>query len=276
MTRESRYGLRGVRLGEASNPGPPRTRARARLEEEAEAEAEAEAVLTGLEAAITRIADSSDEEPLSPTWRDEVSQCEEMGRGSDVRNVWARVGDVENHGTVAPTLLDSLAEDLCRVEPHNEPSRDTVPGDEGGQILDQFRCCADREVDECCSAGSESCWGEMENIGDDEAVEWGALPHPTSFPHAVPAHHVVECDMVAHRADHQGRPQVKRLRLIRHSQRETAAASSLSSRNRFVAVDDEFDSAADLILSHVGGAECRNQQGWWMWCTWALPGSLPA
>ena len=47
-----------------------------------------------------------------------------MGRGSDVRNVWACVGDVENDGTVAPTLLDSLAEDLCRVEPDNEPSRD--------------------------------------------------------------------------------------------------------------------------------------------------------
>ena len=46
MTRDSRDGHRGVRIGEAQNPGPPRTRARARMEEEAEA------VLTGLEAAI--------------------------------------------------------------------------------------------------------------------------------------------------------------------------------------------------------------------------------
>ena len=52
--------------GEASNPGPARTRARARLDEEDEA------VLTGLAAAVTRIDDSSDDEPLMPTWRDEV------------------------------------------------------------------------------------------------------------------------------------------------------------------------------------------------------------
>ena len=129
-----------------------------------------------------------------------------LGRVSDVRNVWARVGDVENHGTVAPTLLYSLAEDLCRVEPDNEPSRDPMPGDEGGHIHDQFRCCADREVGQCSSAGSESCWGEMEDIGDDDAVEWGALPHPTPWAHAVFAHHVVECDRVSHCADHQGRP----------------------------------------------------------------------
>ena len=32
VTRDSRYGYRGVRIGEASNPGPPRTRARARME----------------------------------------------------------------------------------------------------------------------------------------------------------------------------------------------------------------------------------------------------
>ena len=159
-----------------------------------------------------------------------------MGRGSDVRNVWACVGEVENHGTVAPTLLDSLAEDLCRVEPDNEPSRDPMPGD--SHIYDQIR------------------WGETEDIGDDEDVEWGALPHPTPFTHALPAHHVVECDRVAHRADHQGRPQVKRLRFIRHSQRETVAASSPSSRNRFAALDDDTvprDSEADLSSSHVMG-----------------------
>ena len=70
-----------VRVGEASNPGLARTWARVRLDEEDEA------VLTGLGAAVTRIDDSSDDEPLMPTWRDEVSQREEMGRGSDVRNV---------------------------------------------------------------------------------------------------------------------------------------------------------------------------------------------
>ena len=38
VTRESRYGFRGVKVGAASHPGPPRTRARARMEAEAEAE----------------------------------------------------------------------------------------------------------------------------------------------------------------------------------------------------------------------------------------------
>ena len=61
--RDSCYGFRGVRVGEASNPGPPRTGARARMEEEADA------VLSGLEAALTRIDDSSDDEPHMPTWK---------------------------------------------------------------------------------------------------------------------------------------------------------------------------------------------------------------
>ena len=53
--------------------------------------------------------------------------------------------DVLDHG---PTLLDSLVGDL------------------GVRELDE---------DHCSSAGSESCWGETESIGDDEDVEWGAL-----------------------------------------------------------------------------------------------------
>ena len=33
------------------------------------------------------------------------------------------------------------------------------------------KSCVDREDDGCSSAGSESCWGEMEDTGDDEVVE---------------------------------------------------------------------------------------------------------
>ena len=192
VTRDSQYGHRGARIGEASNPGPRRTRARARMEEEVEA------VLTGLEAAITRIDDSSDDEPLIPTWRDEVSPCAEAGRGPDARNVWARVGDVESHAAVIPTLLDSLG-------PDNEPSI-PIPGDVGGPI-----------DDECRSAHSESCWGGMEDIGDDEVVDWGVLTCPMSSAHVVPAPHVLSCDRVAVHAEPKGRSKVKRLRLIRHS-----------------------------------------------------------
>ena len=79
-------GFRRVRLEESSNPEPPRTRARARMEQEAKAVA----ALTCLEVAVTRIDDSSDDEPF-PTWRDEVSESEEMGRVADVKNVLARV-----------------------------------------------------------------------------------------------------------------------------------------------------------------------------------------
>ena len=127
--RESRYGSRGVRVGEASNPGPPITRSRARMEEEAEA------ALSGLEAALTRIDVSSDDEPCMPTWKDDDCEHEEMGRRADVRNVWARVGDV-GHTAVDP---GSLARD------------------------------------ECGSVWSESCWGETEDIDEDEDVEWGPL-----------------------------------------------------------------------------------------------------
>ena len=85
------------------------------------------------------------------------------------------------------------------------------------------------------------------------------LLNPTSFAHAVPAPHahVVDCDTFAHCAELQGRSQMKRLHLIRDSQRETVAASS-PPRNRFAALDDEVDivprnSESDLIASRVVG-----------------------
>ena len=64
--------------------------------------------------------------------------------------------DVHDHGSIDPTLLDSLVEDL------------------GVRELDE---------DQCSSAGSESCWGETESIG--EVVEWGTLPLPSSINQAL-------------------------------------------------------------------------------------------
>ena len=95
-------------------------------------------MLSGLEAALTRIDDFSDDEPCMPTWKDEDCEREEMGRRADVGNVWARVGDVECHTAVDP---GSLARDEC------------------GSVL------------------SESCWGEMEDIDEDEDVECGDHCH---------------------------------------------------------------------------------------------------
>ena len=100
-------------------------------------EQEAEVALTGLESAIARIDDSSDDEPLMPTWRDEVSPCAEVGRGPEVRNERARVGD--SQAAVVPTLLDSLG---------SEELSNPIPGDVGGH-----------SDDECSSARSESLLG---------------------------------------------------------------------------------------------------------------------
>ena len=69
--------------------------------------------------------------------------------------------DVLDHGSIAPILLDSLVEDL------------------GVRKLDE---------DQCSSAGSESCWGETDSIGDDEDVEWGTLPLPSSINQGALAH----------------------------------------------------------------------------------------
>ena len=54
--RNARYGLRGVRVGEASNPGPPQTRNRPRVIEVAED------IFASLEHELTLI--DSDDEPL--------------------------------------------------------------------------------------------------------------------------------------------------------------------------------------------------------------------
>ena len=66
----------------------------------------------------------------------------------------------------------------------------------------------------------------MEDIGDDEVVDWGVLIHPMSFFHVVVAPHVLMCDRVAVLAEPKGRSKVEGLRLVRHSQRETVAAST--------------------------------------------------
>ena len=46
------------------------------------------------------------------------------------------------------------------VGPDNEPSRDTIPGNEGRHIHVQLPCGADREVNECNFARSEFRWGD--------------------------------------------------------------------------------------------------------------------
>ena len=78
-----------------------------------------------------------------PMWRDEVSACAEVGRGPDVRTVWARVG--ESQTAAVPTSLDSLGSG-------KEPSN-LIPG----------HVCGHSD-DECSSARSEFRWGEMEDI----------------------------------------------------------------------------------------------------------------
>ena len=130
------YGHRGTRGGEAAHPGPSR-RLR-RVGDERNVAPRLSTLATVVDNSV-----SDDEMPLL--------------RGFTGPQGWRGCFD---HGTIDPTLLDSLAEDLGATEQDNEPSRDTIPAR-----------LADREVDECSSAGSESCWGEREDIGDDEVAE---------------------------------------------------------------------------------------------------------
>ena len=128
----ARYGHRGTRVGEAAHPGPSR-RLR-RVGDERNVAPRLSTLATLVDSSV-----SDDEMPLLSGFT-----------GPQDRD------DVHDHGTIDPTLLDSLAEDLGATE------RDTIPAR-----------LADREVDECSSVGSESCWGEQEDIADDEVPEWG-------------------------------------------------------------------------------------------------------
>ena len=76
-----------------------------------------------------------------PMWKGEVSAYATVGRGPDVRNVLARVG--ESHTAVVPTSLDSFGS--------------------GKELLIPGHVCGHSD-DECSSARSEFRWGEMENI----------------------------------------------------------------------------------------------------------------
>ena len=67
---------------------------------------------------------------------------------------------------------ESLAEDLSEAHPYTN-----LP--DVGRIGVQIPPSTDRGADECTSASLESCWGEMEDIGEEE-VEWGAVPRPPS------------------------------------------------------------------------------------------------
>ena len=129
----ARYGLRGVRVGEASHPGLPLLR---RLRSGRS---------WGVRADI-----SSDEEPLvRHVHRHVVPRIAGVASVADVTQI--DLADVEDHSDVPPTLLDSLAEDLSQAHPYSN-LRDV--GRIGGQILSS----AHRGADECSSASSESCW----------------------------------------------------------------------------------------------------------------------
>ena len=114
--------------------------------------------------------------------------------------------DVHDHGTIDPTLLDSLGEDLGRKGTRFQPVSQM------GRLMSAVLL-----------------------VRSPVGVSRKTLPM-MKFPNgvycpfqaqAVPAPHVVDCDRVADHVEHQGR---KRLRLIRHSQCETVAVSSPTGR----------------------------------------------
>ena len=104
VTKESRYGMRGCRIGEASNPGPPGT---IRLD------GVSEAAVQSLEQALTAV-DTSDEEPLE--------------RAMTGRHVVRRVGDERSE--FRSTKLESSDESIVRC--HSGPYAEVdTPDDEG-------------------------------------------------------------------------------------------------------------------------------------------------
>ena len=138
--RDALYGHRGVRVGEASHPGPPLLR---RLR-------------SGRSRGVR--ADISSEEPLVRHIQRHV-----VPRIAGVASVAEEndISDVEDHSAVSPTLLDSLAEDLSEARPYTN-LRDV------GRIGVQIPLSVDRGADECSWASSGSCWGEREDIGEEE------------------------------------------------------------------------------------------------------------
>ena len=130
--RNKRYRLRGVRVGEASNPGPPQSRIRPLV-------GVVEDILASLEHDLTHI--DSDDEPL-------------VSVGS-ARNVVPRLfrrspaSVIENMG-IKSTALDSVVS--MSAPAHS------------------IYIEVDRE--DASSVSSESCWGEMGDLGEDNC-EWG-------------------------------------------------------------------------------------------------------
>ena len=102
-------------MGEASHPGPPRRRNRS--------EDSADAVLTSLEAALTRIDDSDDESQfIVPTWRDVDIGTE--GHGG--RSVGARIADVAS--PVASAFSTVPASNGALEDAHRHVTVHSVPG----------------------------------------------------------------------------------------------------------------------------------------------------
>ena len=152
--RNSWYGFRGVRLGEASNPGPPGQRVRDSAEE----------VLDSLERELTLI--ESDDEPLvrAATGRNVVPR------------IHAREPSVVHSDSLAtvpasPRALQGVAR--CEVPDVAPP---TVPA------LPPLPTWVDRDLDESSSVHSESCWGGIEDRNDEEV---GGLLLPPAVVHEV-------------------------------------------------------------------------------------------
>ena len=148
--RNSRHGLRGVRVGEASHPGPHGRRTRD----------VSDTVLDNLERELRLI--ESDDEPLV--------------RSTSGRNVVPRISSGEAIGEslatvpASPVALETAGRSCAEVVTiFDEGVPSTVPA----QIIPTW---VDR--DDECSVSSESCWGEQEDLIGEEILEWGVLPGP--------------------------------------------------------------------------------------------------
>ena len=131
-------GLRGVRVGEPSHPGPQGRRTR----------------------------DISDEVPdnLERELRLMESDDEPLVRSTEGRNVVPRISSLED--IVATEASERRRSDVHSFAHEGIPS--TVPAE-------SIPTWVDRDADEC-SVSSESCWGGQEDLIGEEIPEWGVLP----------------------------------------------------------------------------------------------------
>ena len=171
--RNARCGLRSVRVGEASHPGLSQS------DREVPDE-----VLDDFELELNRI---SDDGFLAASHPSRKERSRSLRVAQVVEHDLTRLTHIDTPSHVGQWQDGADDERLHEVHCRNvESSRVTMMAAFHPQCPAlSLPTWVDRRGDESSSVHSESCWGEMEDRLNDEAVEWGFMPGPAT-PHSVP------------------------------------------------------------------------------------------